>query len=94
MDDQMYLEIRKIGEDIVFVKTTLDNMAKNNDSRLEAMEKNNAVQLSNLEQKFEDKIKVANHRIEDLEDQNKWLWRTIGGSIIGVIISVIFAFAK
>ncbi len=39
---------------------------------------------------MEDKLKVANHRILDLEEQNKWLWRCIAGAIIVGVIAMYF----
>ena len=33
-------------------------------------------------------------RIDRIEDNTKWLWRTIAGSIITIIIGVIVAFIK
>ncbi|MGL5676854.1 MAG: hemolysin XhlA family protein [Cellulosilyticaceae bacterium] len=80
MDEQLYKEIRKISEDMIFVKTTLENISNNYEAKVRA-----------LDEKYEEKMKVANHRIEDLEDQNKWLWRTI---IAAVIVAIIPFFLK
>ena len=33
-------------------------------------------------------------RIDRMEDNTKWLWRTIAGSIITIVIGVIVAFIK
>ena len=44
------------------------------------------LQLENLE----DKLKVANHRIEDLEKNNTWLWRTIVGAVVAGAIALLF----
>jgi lipoate synthase len=38
---------------------------------------------------LEEKIDVANHRIEDLEKNNTWLWRTIVGALIGGSIALL-----
>lgn len=53
---------------------------------LESMSNTTKLQLENLE----DKIKVANHRIDDLEKNNTWLWRTIVGTVIGGAIALLF----
>ena len=67
--------LQEIREDIVFIKTTLQNIVQSVDLKLIPLE---------------EKIRVANHRIEDLEDQNKWLWRTIVGAIIAGAIAMCF----
>ena len=42
--------------------------------------------------RFAEKLAVANHRISDLEDNNKWLWRTTFGAIITSAIAILFKF--
>lgn len=39
---------------------------------------------------LEEKIKVANHRISDLEDTIKWLWRAVAGGIVAGAIALLF----
>ena len=39
---------------------------------------------------LEEKIKVANHRIEDLESTITWLWRAIIGAVVGGAIALLF----
>lgn len=51
----------------------------------------NMNQTDDLKDKvLEEKIDVANHRIEDLEKNNTWLWRTIAASLIGSVIVLLF----
>lgn len=38
---------------------------------------------------WDEKLRVANHRIDDLEKNNTWLWRTIAGSLIGGVIALL-----
>lgn len=38
---------------------------------------------------WDEKLSVANHRIDDLEKNNTWLWRTIVGSLIGSAIALL-----
>lgn len=38
--------------------------------------------------------KSAHHRLDRIEDGQRWLWRTVGGSIISGIIAVIVAAIK
>ncbi|MBS5934910.1 MAG: hemolysin XhlA family protein [Clostridiales bacterium] len=71
--------IQEIRERLVKIEMLLENIPKSIN-----------LQLENLE----DKLKVANHRIEDLEKNNTWLWRTIVGAVISGSIALLFAFAK
>jgi hypothetical protein len=43
---------------------------------------------------WDEKIKVANHRISDLEDTIKWISRTAIGGVITGLISILFALIK
>ena len=47
-----------LREDIIIIKETLKNIVKTNNLKLVT---------------FEEKLKVANNRIKDLEENNKWL---------------------
>lgn len=53
---------------------------------LESMTSENKLKLENLEEK----IKVVNHRIDELEKNSSWLWRTIMGAVIGGVIALLF----
>ncbi|MFR4583896.1 hemolysin XhlA family protein [Clostridium cadaveris] len=39
---------------------------------------------------LEEKIKVCNHRIDDLENQSTWLWRSVIGAFIAGAIALLF----
>ncbi|CAI3193064.1 hemolysin XhlA family protein [Clostridium neonatale] len=71
--------IQEIRERLVKIEMLLENIPKSI-----------TLQLENLE----DKLKVANHRIDDLEKNNTWLWRTIVGAVITGAIALLFTFAK
>lgn len=71
--------IQEIREKLVKIETLLENMNKTDE----------------LERKvIEEKIKVANNRIADLEDTIKWLWRTLAGSFITGAVAVLVALIK
>ncbi|BFH12345.1 hypothetical protein J6TS7_66550 [Paenibacillus dendritiformis] len=36
----------------------------------------------------------AHHRLNKIEDNQKWLWRTVSGSVIGIVIAAIVAAIK
>ena len=70
-------DIQDIRERLIKIETMLENYNKNTDLKLSSVE---------------EKIAVANHRIADLEDSNKWLWRTTLGAIITGAIAILFRF--
>ena len=67
--------VQEIKERLVKIETLLENMSKANDLKLDTVD---------------EKIKVINHRIEDLEDTSKWLWRAIAGGLIAGAIALLF----
>jgi predicted nucleic acid-binding Zn-ribbon protein len=67
--------IQEIRERLVKIEMLLENIPKSV-----------TLQLENLE----DKIKVANNRIKDLEENNKWLWRAVVGAVIAGAIALLF----
>ncbi|MGF7049103.1 chaperonin cofactor prefoldin [Paenibacillus sp. DS2015] len=38
--------------------------------------------------------KSAHHRLDEIEADQKWLWRTIGGSVIGIVMAAIVTAVK
>lgn len=66
--------IYEIRENVVEIKTTLASIVQNTDLKFQVQE---------------EKIKVANNRIKDLEDTIKWLWRAIGGAAISAIVALL-----
>lgn len=64
-----------LKEDIIIIKETLKNMVTTNDLKMITLE---------------EKLKVANNRIKDLEDNNRWLWRSIVGAVIVGAIAFLF----
>lgn len=67
--------IQEVKERLIRIETLLDQMVK----------------TDALERKLlEEKIKVANNRIADLEKNNTWLWKTIVGSIIAGAFALLF----
>lgn len=67
--------IQDIRERLVKIEVLLENMSNATELKLENLE---------------DKLKVANHRVDDLEKNNTWLWRTIGAALIGGIVALLF----
>lgn len=67
--------LQEIKLELKEVKTLLEELPKTIDLKLKV---------------YDEKIAVANHRITDLEEQNKWLWRTIVGAILAGIVAMYF----
>ena len=69
--------IPEIRERLVKIETMLENITNTNNLKLETIE---------------EKIKVANNRIKDLEENNKWLWRAVAGALISAVIAFFIKF--
>lgn len=54
----------------------------------------NHLEIEKLRIEFDEKYKVQNHRIADLEDNQKWQGRTLAGSILTIVTGVILFFIK
>ena len=66
--------LQEVRERLIKIEILLENISKNNELKNEILE---------------EKIKVANNRISDLEDSNTWLWRAIAGSSISAVIALL-----
>ena len=67
----------EIKESIAEIKSTLKSNAENTDLKFQLQE---------------EKIKVANNRISDLENSKTWLWRAIAGALISTVIAFLINF--
>ena len=59
--------IAEIRERLVKIEIMLENITNTNELKLETIE---------------EKIKTLNNRVQGLEENNKWLWRAVVGSLI------------
>lgn len=66
--------IQEVRETVIEIKGILKNMSDTTELKLK---------------NFEEKIKVANNRIADLEDTNKWLWRAFAGTIVSSVMALL-----
>lgn len=57
------------------------------EAEVKSANKANDLKLKAVTEQMEEKIKVANNRIKDLEDSNRWLWRAVAGGIISAAIA-------
>jgi hypothetical protein len=64
--------LQEVRERLIKIEVLLETMNKNNELKNEILE---------------EKIKVANNRISDLENSNTWLWRAIAGALISSVVA-------
>lgn len=69
--------LQEVRERLIKIEVLLENMNKNSELKNEILE---------------EKIKVANNRISDLENSNTWLWRAIAGALISSVIAFLIKF--
>lgn len=74
-----------IRERVVRVETKLDNMTDVKDIADEAKDKANEALQS---------AKSAHHRLDDVADNQKWLWRTVIGALLVGAIGLLFYFVQ
>lgn len=67
--------LQEIKQELERVKTLLEGLPATIDLKLKV---------------YDEKMAVANHRIADLEETNKWMWRAIAGAIIACVIAMYF----
>ncbi|SCI16884.1 MULTISPECIES: hemolysin XhlA family protein [unclassified Romboutsia] len=68
---------QEVRERLIRIEVLLENINKNHELKNEIIE---------------EKIKVANNRISDLENSNTWLWRAIAGALISSVIALLIKF--
>lgn len=69
--------IQEVRETLIEIKGILKNMNDTTDLKLK---------------NFDEKIKVANNRILDLENNNMWLWRAVAGTLISAAVAFLVNF--
>ena len=67
--------LQEVKEKLVRIEVLLESLKDANELKLVIVE---------------EKIKVVNNRIKDLEDNSKWLWRAVAGAIISAIMALLF----
>lgn len=76
--------IQEIREKLVKIEALLESMSKTDELERKILEGKLTLQ--------EEQIKVANKRIKDLEDNQRWTWRTIVGAIVVGAIGILYKF--
>lgn len=79
-------EFDNLKSDVETLKRELDNskeLLTKIDKKLDVISE----KFSNSREIEELKLKPLEKRVEDIEDNNKWIWRTVTGTILGIIIN-------
>ena len=83
-------EFENLRNDVETLKKELDNskeLLTKIDKKLDVI----AEKFSNSKEVEELKFKPLEQRVSNIEDNNKWLWRTVTGAIISIVITGIIA---
>ena len=83
-------EFENLRNDVETLKRELDNskeLLTKIDKKLDVI----AEKFSNSKEVEELKFKPLEQRVSNIEDNNKWLWRTVTGAIISIVITGIIA---
>lgn len=74
--DKIMEEIRKFGEDIVYIKAMLQSNMQNIDLKFE---------------KIEERLQVANNRIDEIENESRFYKRCFWTSLVGAVVAFILS---
>lgn len=95
--DDIKLELSKSAEILQKIDKKIDIIFE----RFENSNKLNELQKQNIETAINAKIEPLKKDISDnteeikeIKDNNKWLWRTLASTIIGIVIKIIFDLTK
>lgn len=80
-DQEMSRVLSDIRERVVRVETKIDSMTDVRDT---------AEQAKDVANKALEASKSAHHRLNELGDNQKWLWRAVIGSVIAGAISLLW----
>lgn len=86
-------EFDNLKSDVETLKRELDNskeLLTKIDKKLDVISE----KFQNSKEIEELKLKPLEKRVGDIEDNNKWIWRTVTGAILGIIINGIVTIKK
>lgn len=88
MEQDIEKRVKKIEDKLeLYDKYFIDIKVSIGEIKTMLTERLNQENLKN--QILEKDIQAQKERIEKIEDNQKWLWRTVSGSIIAIVISAI-----
>lgn len=77
--NQKFIELNKKLTPIQEIQITSAKILE----RIESIDKNHELK----DKLIEEKINPIKEKVEKVEDNNKWLWRTVGATIIGLVLN-------
>ena len=77
--NQKFIELNKKLTPIQEIQITSAKILE----RIESIDKNRELK----DKLIEEKINPIKEKVEKVEDNNKWLWRTVGATIIGLVLN-------
>lgn len=75
MQNEMLQRITRVEEKVNNMDEKLDRVIRANETALEALQQ----------------AKSAHHRLDQIEDNQKWLWRTIAGAFLVAVAGFIIS---
>lgn len=91
--ENLKLEVAGIKEELSKSGELLINIDKRTDIILEKLDNFNKVSNIQIEPLKKDIIKNAED-IKEIKSNNQWLWKTVGTTIIGIVIKIILDMNK
>lgn len=82
--NQKFIELNKKLTPIQEIQITSAKILE----RIENIDKNHELK----DKLIEEKINPIKEKVEKVEDNNKWLWRTVGATIIGLVLNYFVKF--
>lgn len=82
--NQKFIELNKKLTPIQEIQITSAKILE----RIESIDKNHELK----DKLIEEKINPIKEKVEKVEDNNKWLWRTVGATIIGLVLNYLVKF--
>ena len=86
-------EFNSLKQEVQSLKTEIDENKKilvTIDKKIDVITE----RISNADKIDELTLKPLNKRVSDLEESHKWLQRTVGATLIGIAIKILFEVAK
>ena len=83
---ELKLEFNESKNILIMIDKKIDVITE----RLENTTKVSDLQNKNIETRITSKLEPMQKEIDEIKDSRKWLWRTIGAVIIGIVIKIIF----
>lgn len=85
MDEKDKQMLQEVKQTTIMILERVDNLSKQRDEDKKHIEE--LINLKNAQQDL--RVDQLESRVKDLEDDKRWLWRTIAGLIVTAIIGLV-----